>query len=809
MSSLRKSLFALASLSALILLAVSAQATTYYVANGGNDSNNGVTTATPFQTIQHGINAANAGDTLQIATGTYYENLQWNNKDLVIQGAGAGSTIINANATGQGNGGYCLQTSGLSSASRLQGVTLTGGSSIRHWSDYIGDWVVNALGGGMTNTDSNLTIANCNFANSAALGGWDDDAGDNYIPGLGGGLYNLGSNPTVTNCTFSGNSSTDSGGGLYNDSASSPSVTNCSFSGNSAYQGGGMGNGDGSPTVTNCTFTNNSANFAGGGMNNDSASSATVTNCSFIGNSAGSEGGGGMDNWISSSATVTNCTFTNNSASVGGGMLNVTCNPSVTNCTFIGNSAAGGGGMFTFRYCSPSVTNCTFIGNSASVGGGMENQVYGNPTVINCTFIGNSASYNGGGMVNNYGNPTVINCILWGNSAARSGNEIYNDSGGSLTITYSDDQDLSNSTPDSNGNFAADPLFVRNPFTNGANDFGDLHLQAGSPCINVGNTALVTSPLFSMDPTNTYFIDLDGNPRVFGGTVDLGAYEWHNPPPVANAGTNQTVSATHTGNPATDYASVTLDGSGSYDVDGDSLTYAWNDGQGHTSTLVRPTFSLRPGTYTFTLIVTDPSFLRGSASVTIIVNPAPNNPPNLTVPATAAVDVGCPVTVQASATDPDGDTLTYSLVNPPSWASINSTGVVTLAPPAGISGSFPVTVKVIDPYGASDQKSVTVTVCPILISGVTLSRQNKTVTVQFTLSNTDGTIVSNVSLNASTLKLIPTNSALPIVYAQLKQGVVKTVQLKFQNVPSGSATFLVNGTSSAGPVCANMTVTVP
>ena len=47
---------------------------------------------------------------------------------------------------------------------------------------------------------------------------------------------------------------------------------------------------------------------------------------------------------------------------------------------------------------------------------------------------------------------------------------------------------------------------------------GDFHLQTNSPCINAGNNAYVSV-------TN----DLDGNPRISGGTVDMGAYEFQNP----------------------------------------------------------------------------------------------------------------------------------------------------------------------------------------------------------------------------------------------------------------------------------------
>jgi hypothetical protein len=118
-------------------------------------------------------------------------------------------------------------------------------------------------------------------------------------------------------------------------------------------------------------------------------------------------------------------------------------------------------------------------------------------------------------------------------------------------------------------------------------------------------------------------------------------------------------------------------------------------------------------------------------------------------------------------------------------------------------------VKATDPYGGTDKKSVAVTVCPIVIELITLSEKNGTVPMQLNVRNPGGTIVNSVSLNSSTLKGVSTMTAMPIAFTQLEQRVMKTVQLKFQGVPSGPATLIVHGTSSAGPVCTNTTVPVP
>ncbi|MDW7979154.1 MAG: choice-of-anchor Q domain-containing protein [Verrucomicrobiales bacterium] len=52
----------------------------------------------------------------------------------------------------------------------------------------------------------------------------------------------------------------------------------------------------------------------------------------------------------------------------------------------------------------------------------------------------------------------------------------------------------------------------------GTNGWSNLRLQSNSPCINAGNNACVVGTA-----------DLDGNPRIVAGSVDIGAYECQSP----------------------------------------------------------------------------------------------------------------------------------------------------------------------------------------------------------------------------------------------------------------------------------------
>jgi MBG domain (YGX type)/Calx-beta domain/PKD domain len=245
---------------------------------------------------------------------------------------------------------------------------------------------------------------------------------------------------------------------------------------NQEGSGGGVRCESTNALITNCTLTGNSASQYGGGV-----SYGTLNNCTLSGNSAGYGGGGSFY------GTLNNCTLTGNSASVeGGGAFDGGLNRStLNNCTLTGNSAQDGGGA-----SGGTLNNCALTGNSASLYGGGAS----GGTLNNCTLTSNSANQGGGAF-----SGTLWNCIVYYNAA----NDGPNYSGGNLNYCCTTPLPASGA-----GNLSAEPLFRDRLH-------GNLRLQLNSPCINAG--------LNDYAPGGA---DLDGQPRIVGGIVDIGAYEF-------------------------------------------------------------------------------------------------------------------------------------------------------------------------------------------------------------------------------------------------------------------------------------------
>jgi hypothetical protein len=182
-----------------------------------------------------------------------------------------------------------------------------------------------------------------------------------------------------------------------------------------------------------------------------------------------------------------------------------------------------------------------------------------------------------------------------------------------------------------------------------------------------GSTATLSDPFavnptFVVDVSGTYVVQLIVNDGTVNSAPDSVTINTLNSPPVANAGPDQSPFVTDT---------VTLDGSGSTDVDGDPLTYSWSftsQPAGSTATLsdpfaVNPTFVVDVfGTYVVQLIVNDGTVNSDPDTMTIItLNSPPNAVAVLVPPPAGQVFFGDTATLDGSgSSDVDDHSLTYS-----------------------------------------------------------------------------------------------------------------------------------------------------
>jgi len=398
-------------------------------------------------TIQAGLDAASAGDSIIVAPGIFTgpdnTTLNFLGKDVVLKGAGPDSTIIDC----QNNVSRVLRfENGESRAAVLRDLTL---QNNEHYYEATG---------------VNIHIASPSIIN-------------------------------VHLVNFDGNSFYSQGGAL-RCASGSPLLQDVVV--RDCHGRGGILMGGGAPELVRVLVENchNGEYDAGGGIEFINCA-ATVSELTVRDCSAFEGGGGGVACAGSPSPTFEDCMFEGNVAFSevgwaigGGGMLCADgASPVLTRCTFTDNlSRDGGGGLAAIEGASPTLEEVLFERCSSDFGGTI--LLDGSSATLRRVTIVGSQFFEDWGI-----GPTVIHCLDSSLDIQESlvafnneGPGIWIDATSSATVACSDffgnpDGNFAGDLPDQiglNGNISVDPVFCDTLS-------GDYTLDGSSPCLPWSN----------------------------------------------------------------------------------------------------------------------------------------------------------------------------------------------------------------------------------------------------------------------------------------------------------------------------------
>ncbi|MBX7148720.1 hypothetical protein K1X76_06500 [bacterium] len=420
---------------------------------------------TPYCTIQAAVTAAVEGDTINIASGTYHENVLSADKGLILQGEDEATTIIDG-----GNAGTVVKFQSATDRDvELHDLTLQNGKSLN--------------GGGIYHDSGSLVIENCsiisNEVTAGGLGGGvfftngelsisDSLIEDNLAPGAtaGGvfvatatvnvksssishnqanvipGLYHASGILLIEDSQLDENTSTTAGGGLYH-AAGNLTLKNSSVSKNIAVGYPGILNGMGSVTILDSNIDDNTSSNALGALYHTDGElvirRSSISRNEAVGYTGIYHGLGHM---------ILDQTQVDDNVSVGApvaGIIQGTGNVEIMNSSISGNTATDYVALyFPATGGSVSITNSHIDNNEATGSYGglinasvemdattvLNNKAAGNIAglyltgtsveISNSTIAGNEAGSSVGGLYVTATNATLTNSTVSGNKAKSS-----------------------------------------------------------------------------------------------------------------------------------------------------------------------------------------------------------------------------------------------------------------------------------------------------------------------------------------------------------------------------------------------------
>jgi hypothetical protein len=513
-------------------------------------------------TIQAGIDAASTGDTVLVADGLYYENINFNGKDITLASHflidgdtnHINNAILDGSQPGNPNQGSVVYfISGEDTTSILCGFTIQNGTG--HFPDAWND----RSGGGILLSESAAKIIH-NKIISNTINTWAGAYGGGIAVNTMNDMWVVIRNNTISNNTTQSSQEKSEGGGVYtlcnaiiedniiegNHCASTAPL----YSDAKTFGGGvSMANYSNAPRyayVRNNVIQNNVAEGLprGGGMafyklngvvsNNFIHGDTIISNFTQRGWGCGLyldgtymgmdmaltiekneisgntfEGsyiaGGGIGMYDMELPFYINANIIRyNEATYGGGICSkLTYSVEITNNIVEGNEAAlrGGGLFFTsneFSSCEKRSDDRNYLADQSLKAG--DRALF--PLLVNNTITGNQ-SYLGGGLASEQTLRYLIcfNSIFWDDNASMGG-EIYLDDNCDLELHYCYiDTNLIHGPYSGSNNITGDPLFLDD----------SCHIDYESPCVNHGTNSLNITGTWYNCPA----YDIDGEGRPF------------------------------------------------------------------------------------------------------------------------------------------------------------------------------------------------------------------------------------------------------------------------------------------------------
>ncbi len=319
-----------------------------------------------YATIQEAVDAANPGDVIKVAQGTYTDihvregitQVVYLSKTVAIRG---GYTTTNwttpypitqpttLDAQGQGRGMVITGTI----TPTIEGLRITGGDATG-----LGGYAAGDAGGGIYMMGA-APVLSGNMIYSNTIG-----------DGLGAGLYLVNSNAVLNNNVIHNNSGSTYGslGTVALDQSPAKLNGNLIYS-NTVTHGGGLSLRSSDATFNNNVITGNTAVGDGGALQLV-GSNPTLNGDIIQGNTAGWGGGLSMEN--QSDATLVNMVIADNQAIIeGSGLYIKSCSPLLLQTTIARNSGGDGSGLhvtdYGWDYSSVAMTNTIIVSHTVGI----------------------------------------------------------------------------------------------------------------------------------------------------------------------------------------------------------------------------------------------------------------------------------------------------------------------------------------------------------------------------------------------------------------------------------------------------------